>query len=154
MPAYIRKVDARSWLTDNSLDVDKRIEKGVSHFRDPKPSVYIADEREDRAVAMAALAWERRNREIDRIGKTDFVIVTADQITQAGLTLVKTPSNVPWPVLQDHHYEITRDGDPCTDGDLRRLVRILIRDTAEHGRFRKGELQAIARKHCEEHAES
>ena len=148
MAKFIRKIDSRTWLTNPSL-VD-RVRKAVGAFNDRggKPSVYAGDSPEDRILAVSALAWNRR-RGIEKIEKTDYVIITDEQIVEAGLTLVATKSTIEWTALENRHFEITRDGSTCTEEDLRRLVEILIRDKAEHGRFAKEELKEEARKHCE-----
>ena len=148
MAKFVRKVDKRTWLTDARLK--DRVERGVNQFRDPedKPSVYKGDTREEITLAIAALAWDRKGRIVERIERTDYVIITDDCIREAGLSLVQTPSVIPWPALEDRHFQLTRAGAPCTDEDLRRLVETLIARGAEHDRIPRDELRRIASSHC------
>ena len=150
MAKFVRKVDKRTWLTDTRLK--DRVENGVKQFRDPegRPSVFKGDTRDEITLAIVALAWDRKDRIVERIEKTDYVIITDDCITEAGLRLVQTPSVIPWLTLEDRHFELTRSGAPCTDEDLRRLVKILIVKEAEHDRLGPDVLQKAASRHCED----
>lgn len=147
MAKFIRKIDRRTWLTDVSLALDDRIEIGFTQFKDlaNKPSVYAGDTQNDIGVALAAVAWEGCKRDIGKIKKTDYVVITDEQISRAGLQVIKTPATIVWARLRGRHYELTRHGKPCTDSDLRRLVQILIEHGAEHGREKPIVLKQIAR---------
>jgi hypothetical protein len=146
VPKFIRKISSRAWLTDDTLTLDVRIERGVAKFRDAenKPSVYIAGTESDVSLALAALEWNRK-RDIEKIRKADYVVITDDQISRAGLHLTRTPAPIQWPRLRGRHCELTRHGEPCSDADLRRLVQLLIAEEAEHGWIGAEDLKEIAR---------
>ena len=150
MAKFIRKVDKRTWLTNNDMPFSERLEKGIEQLRDlpdNRPSVYAADKDENRLAAIAAVAWDRRGRKVDLISKTDYVIITGEQVSQAGLELVPEKPTIPWAVLEDKHFVLTRGAAPCGDDDLRRLVTILIEQRAEHGRYSKAVLRDASAKY-------
>lgn len=148
MPIYIRKVDKRTWITGTGKTLAERIQAGVGQFRDPegKPSLYRADTVKDRKIAIAAVAWNRAREKVKDIRKSDFILITEEDLTAAGLSVQPTPSNIRWPILRNRHFEMVRDGDSCTNDDLAGLVRILIERPAEHGRFQPAELRLVARR--------
>ena len=131
MAKFIRKISSGAWLTDDTLTLDDGIARGVAKFRDAenKPSMYVAGTESDISLALAALEWNRK-RDIEKIRKADYVVITDAQISRAGLRLTRTPAPIRWPRLRGRHYELTRLGEPCTESDLRGLVRLLIDEGA------------------------
>lgn len=153
MRVYVRKVASRAWLTDDPRKSrQERIMAGAKQFRDQagKPSVYEVSTPEDRTIAIAAVAWEAAQRQVEKMRKADFVVITDEHLQAAALTVARTPTSIPWPVLRGRHFELTKDERPCDEQDIARLVRVLIDRGAEHGRFTRANLQSSARS-CRAH---
>jgi len=147
---YLRKVESVTWLTDEGESLDVRVNKGLKQFSDPgnKPSIYSANSPEEIKVAVAALAWNKKNRDIDRIKRTQFVFVTDTQLAEAQLKLVRTRPYISWKYLRKRHFEITVNKTPCSNDDLARLLGILIQGKAKSDRISAKILQQVARKHA------
>jgi hypothetical protein len=148
---YARKIDRQSWLTDESKPLRERIDVGLTEFDDPdkRPSVYTADTETELVSCLAAQAWYRRDRDIEKIENTRYVIVAEGQLTRAGLQLVPQESTIPWRCLKGKHFVMTVGAEPCSDDDLRKLVAILIDEHASHGTRRRAELRQAARRELE-----
>jgi hypothetical protein len=148
---YARKIEVRTWLADESKPLAERIEIALAEFDDPEgqPSVYVADTEEELTNSLAAQAWYRRDRDIEKIENTRYVMVAQGQLARAGLQLVPQQSTIPWQCLEGKHFVITVDGNPCSANDLRALVRILIEDRAPHGQKGKAELKEATRRELE-----
>lgn len=147
MAKYLRKVSIKTWLTD--AESQERVERGIRQFRDKKdqPSIYLVRSEAEINTVVAAVEWQRCQFMGGKIRKADYVLLTDEQISQAGLALQLQESTIPWKELEGRHYVLTRQGEACNEEDLRRLVEILVETQSESGRVKASELRSVIERH-------